>query len=57
MNLAARITSVAPEGQLVATRTLAEAAPNRFAWTPAGRRPFKGIEGEVELMSLGRPGG
>ena len=49
VNLAARITAVAPAGGLLVNDRLREAAGDGFEWSEAGRRGFKGIEGEVEL--------
>jgi adenylate cyclase len=57
VNLAARITSVAPDGGLVANDALRDAAGDRFEWSAAGRRGFKGIEGEVELYRVERSAG
>ncbi len=54
VNLAARITAVAPGGSLLANAELREAAGNAFGWSAAGRRTFKGIDGEVELYEAGR---
>jgi adenylate cyclase len=53
VNLAARITAVAPAGALVVSDRLREAAGDGFEWSAAGRQGFKGIEGEVELYRAG----
>ena len=50
VNLAARIAAVASEGGLTANADLRDAAADSFDWSPAGRRAFKGIDGEVELF-------
>jgi class 3 adenylate cyclase len=54
VDLAARITAVAPEGGLVANGDLREAARDAFEWSEAGRRGFKGIDGEVDLYRVSR---
>lgn len=55
VNLASRITSFALPGSLVGTDEVREADPgDRYAWSHIGRRPFKGIDGEVELYRLRR---
>jgi adenylate cyclase len=56
VNLAARITAVAPVGGLMANADLREAAGDDFGWAEEGRRGFKGIEGEVELYRAERSG-
>ena len=52
VNLASRITSVAPEGALVVSGELRDAAGDSYRWAPAGTREFKGIEGEVDLYRV-----
>jgi adenylate cyclase len=54
VNLAARITAVAPPDGLLANATLSEATGDTFGWTPVGRRGFKGIDGEVDLYEAAR---
>ena len=54
VNLAARITAVAPERGLLGDASLREATGGSFDWHPAGRRGFKGIESEVDLYRLAR---
>ena len=49
VNLAARITAVAPSGRVLGDAALRAATAGSFDWSPAGSRDFKGIEGEVEL--------
>jgi adenylate cyclase len=56
VNLAARIAAVAPPGGLMADTGLRAAAGDGFAWAPAGRRSFKGIEGDVELFAAAGAG-
>ena len=52
VNLASRITSVAPEGALVVSGELREAVGDTYRWAPAGTRVFKGIEGEVDVYRV-----
>jgi adenylate cyclase len=54
VNLAARITAVAPPGGLIAEGGLRDAAGDGFAWQDAGRQGFKGIDGQVELYRAER---
>jgi len=49
VNLAARITAVAPSTRLLGNAALREATSDAFGWSAVGSRGFKGIEGEVEL--------
>ena len=57
VNLAARITTVAPDGGLLADHGLRVAAGESFDWAEAGRRGFKGIDGEVALYRAERSAG
>jgi adenylate cyclase len=52
VNLASRITTVARPGTVLATSEVREAAQNRYRWSYAGRRRFKGVRGEVRLYRL-----
>jgi adenylate cyclase len=54
VNLAARITGVAPAGELIGDAALREAAGDGFEWNPAGHESFKGIDGQVELYQVAR---
>ena len=54
VNLAARITAIAPRDSLLANDALRAAASDDFAWSAAGTRGFKGIDGEVELYRVER---
>jgi adenylate cyclase len=57
VNLAARITEVAGGGVLIGDAALREATREAFSWSEAGRRGFKGIEGEVDLYRVERSTG
>jgi class 3 adenylate cyclase len=37
---------------LVASKEVRDAAGEDFAWTPIGRRRFKGVRGEVEVYRV-----
>jgi adenylate cyclase len=52
VNLASRITAFARRGSVVAAWELREAAGEDFAWSPIGRRRFKGVRGEVEVYRV-----
>jgi adenylate cyclase len=54
VNLASRLTAFARRGSVVASREVREAAGEEFAWSPIGRRRFKGVRGEVEVYRLRR---
>lgn len=54
VNLAARITSIAPERGLLGDASLRQATDGAFEWDAAGQRGFKGIEGEVDLYRVVR---
>ena len=54
VNLAARITAVAPGGTLLGDPAMREATDGAFDWSAVGSRGFKGIEGEVELYEVVR---
>jgi adenylate cyclase len=49
VNLAARITAIAPGGALLGNAAVREATGDAFDWSAAGSRAFKGIDGEVAL--------
>jgi adenylate cyclase len=56
VNLAARISDVAPDGRLYVPRTLASSLPaNRFEHRPVGGAALQGI-GRVELVDVARVG-
>jgi adenylate cyclase len=57
VNLAARMTAVAPPGGLIANDGLRQAAGDGFDWSEAGRHGFKGIEGEVAAYRVERSAG
>jgi adenylate cyclase len=54
VNLAARITQVAPGGALLGDAAVREATDGLFDWSAAGSRDFKGFEGQVELYEVVR---
>ena len=54
VNLASRLTAFARRGSVVAAREVREAAGEAFAWSPVGRRRFKGVRGEVEVYRVRR---
>jgi adenylate cyclase len=49
VNLASRVTGVARPGSVLCTPEVREAAPDRFAWSYAGRFKLKGIGEPVAL--------
>jgi adenylate cyclase len=49
VNLAARISDVARAGSVLATRDVREMARDRFRWSGAGGRSFKGVPGTTAL--------
>ena len=58
VNLASRVTAIARPGSVLATDAVQEAAPQSFAWSKAGIRHLKGIDGAVPLWrarALGAP--
>jgi adenylate cyclase len=52
VNLASRLTSFARRGSAVASKEVHEAAPERYDWSLARRRRFKGVGGEVEVYRV-----
>ena len=54
VNLASRITAVARPGSVLVDETTREALPDSFAFSFAGERRLKGIEGGVKLFRLRR---
>jgi adenylate cyclase len=55
VNLASRITGVARPGSVLVTRAMRDHAGDDFAWSPAGRRRFKGVRDEIALYRARRP--
>lgn len=49
MNLASRLTDVARPGSVLATRALRDGLREQFAWSPAGKRRFRGMTSETQL--------
>jgi len=59
VNLAARLTSFARRGSVVAAKEVRDAAADGYDWSFAGGRRFKGVGGEVDVFrvrSSGRTG-
>jgi adenylate cyclase len=54
VNLAARLTTFARRGSVVASQEVHDSAPDRYAWSPAGRRRLKGVRGEVDVYRVRR---
>ena len=57
VNLASRITDFARPGSVVATKDLSEATERDWSWTRIGKRKFKGLKGEVEVLRARPPSG
>jgi adenylate cyclase len=55
VNLASRLTSFARRGSVVATESVRENAAGDYAWSFAGNRRFKGVEGDVTVYRVRRP--
>lgn len=55
VNLASRIADFARPASVVATHDLCEATERDWAWTRIGRRKFKGLEDEVEVLRARPP--
>jgi adenylate cyclase len=49
VNLASRLTEFARRGSVVASKDVHDAAPDRYDWSFAGSRRFKGVRGEVDV--------
>jgi adenylate cyclase len=56
VNLASRVTGVARDGSVLATKEVRDAAPGRFQWSSAGAFQLKGFKRRVPLFRV-RPGG
>ena len=54
VNLASRVTGVARPGSVLCTQEVREAAPEKFAWSSAGRFRLKGVDGGVALYRARR---
>lgn len=50
VNLASRLTAFARRGSVVTSRDVRDAAKDGYAWSPVGRRRFRGVGGEVEVF-------
>jgi adenylate cyclase len=55
VNLASRLTEFARRGSVVASKEVHDAAPERYAWSFAGRHRFKGVRGDVEVYRARPP--
>jgi adenylate cyclase len=55
VNLASRVTAIARPGSVLATREVHDALEDAYAWSHAGSRRLKGIEGSVRLYRCRRP--
>ena len=55
VNLASRLSAIARPGSVLATAEVREAATREFAWSGAGARRIKGVEGRVGLYRVRRP--
>jgi len=49
VNLAARLTAFARRGSVVASKPVRDAAADRYRWSFAGSRRFRGVAGETEV--------
>jgi adenylate cyclase len=49
VNLASRLTAFARRGSVVASKDVRDGATAAYAWSPAGRRRFKGVSGEIDV--------
>lgn len=54
INLASRVTDVARPGSVLATRAVRDSARERFDWSYAGRKRFRGVSGDVTLYRARR---
>jgi adenylate cyclase len=52
VNLASRLTGFARRGSVVASKEVHDAAAERYAWSFAGSRRFKGVRGEVDVYRV-----
>ena len=55
VNLAARLSSFARPGSVVATEEVRDAAHGDYRWSFAGRRRFKGIPSELGVFRVRSP--
>ena len=56
VNLAARISAIAPASAVVASDLVAESTREAFRWSPLAERALKGIDGKVQLYRLDADG-
>jgi adenylate cyclase len=52
VNLASRLTGFARRGSVVASKEVHDAAADRYAWSFAGSRRFKGVRGDVDVFRV-----
>jgi adenylate cyclase len=50
VNLASRITAMAPSGAVLSTRAVRESVGDAVRWSPVGEFSLKGIEGPIQLF-------
>jgi len=55
VNLAARLTAFARRGSVVTSEEVHDSAADRYTWSFAGSRRFKGVTGEVAVFRVRRP--
>jgi adenylate cyclase len=56
VNLAARLTSFARRGSVVASKEVRDAAGDGYRWSQAGSQRFKGVRGSVDVYRVRPPG-
>jgi adenylate cyclase len=52
VNLAARLTSFARRGSVVASREVRDELKDGYSWSAAGSRRFKGVRGSVDVFRV-----
>ena len=57
VNLASRVTSVARQGSVLATKDVRDAAPDGYRWSVAGEWRLKGVKDRVALFRVRRSEG
>jgi adenylate cyclase len=57
VNIASRVTTIARPGSVLATETVHDALEGGYAWSFAGTRKLKGIDGSVKLFRCRRADG
>jgi adenylate cyclase len=54
VNLAARLTGFARRGSVVTSKEVRDAVGDRYDWSEAGSRRFKGVRGNVDVYRVRR---